>query len=127
MILRLQCRYGGNKHAAKLITLSGKITEIAPVDTVGIKKKIQPVITFVAFLEGDLQLGNEIFCALSKLSFVNICSDRSAATQKLIDLNRFDPVIAHLATGECDLFCEIGGFLTQDAFCHGDDLEGSIE
>ena len=90
------------------------------------RRAIPSNIPFRSTLFVNLQFGYKILCALSILSFVNICTDRSSLAQKLICQNRLFHICFYITAKKNDLLCKLFGFISQNTFCHYHHLKNII-
>ena len=75
---------GGDEQTADIAAeLFGMVVRLL-VDAVCLEQELQPIAGFVGFLQGNFQLGYEIFSTLCILGFVDICTDGGPGSTKLL-------------------------------------------
>lgn len=78
----------GDEHAANRAALIVDIFGRLPVKDTRLYKNFKPVFRFIAFLQRDLQLCDEIGFAVRVFRLADICADACRGTFQLIDKRR---------------------------------------
>lgn len=79
-----------------------------PADALCVIQEIQPVIAFIAFFQSNFQLGNEVTTPLGELCFMNVGTDRGAASKKLVQQDGFYMFFPQIPGRKNDVFCKTG-------------------